>query len=59
LLQLLAGLHRFLSLLVVTAHEETGPEPPIMETQPQAGKSPNASISTGAVPLLHDINQTR
>jgi uncharacterized protein YbcI len=54
LLQLLAGLHRFLSLLVVTTHEEAGPEPPIMETQPLAGKSPNANISTGAVKLLHD-----
>jgi len=25
-----------------------------MEAQPQAGKSPNANISTGAVKLLHD-----
>jgi uncharacterized protein YbcI len=25
-----------------------------MEAQPQAGKSPNANISTGAVRLLHD-----
>jgi len=25
-----------------------------METQPQAGKSPNANISTAAVKLLHD-----
>jgi uncharacterized protein YbcI len=39
---------------VVTAHEETGSETVPMETQPQAVKSPNAKISTGAVQLLHD-----